>query len=104
MDQGPDQIIIRVGEQTFVFRPAEVTARIARQVRVATGGLGVLGALSALETEPDLDILAAICYAAQLQTDPDGADYAKIEASFTYADEVIMEIEDEDKDDDSPEH
>ncbi len=96
-----EQITIHVGEQTFVFRPAEVTARISRQVRGATGGLGILKALSTLETEPDLDILAAICYAAQLQTDPDKADYDKIEASFTYADEITMDVADED--DDSPE-
>ena len=101
MDQGPEQIIIRVGEQTFVFRPGEVTARISRQVRAATGGLGILKALTALDSEPDLDILAAICYAAQLQTDPDKADYDTLEKSFTYADEITMEVDDED--DDSPE-
>ena len=92
---------INVGDQTFIFRPGEITARISRQVRGATGGLGILKALSTLETEPDLDILAAICYAAQLQTDPGTADYDKIEASFTYTDEITMDVADED--DDSPE-
>ena len=60
MDEGPEQIIIRVGERSFVFRPGEITARISRQVRAATGGIGILKALTALDSEPDLDILAAI--------------------------------------------
>lgn len=101
MAEASEEITINVGDQTFVFRPGEITARISRQVRAATHGLGILKALSTLDTEPDLDILAAICYAAQLQTDPDRADYDKIEESFTYADEITMEVGDED--DDSPE-
>ena len=96
--EGPEQVIIGVGDTKFIFRPGEITPKISRRVRTETG-MGLLQALTMLGTEPDIDILAAICFAAAIQTDPDNADLAKIDEAFNYTSDVTLDIVDEEDDD-----
>lgn len=86
------EMLITVESETFVFRPSEVTAKIARKVRQATG-LSIMRCQAMLvdENESDIDILSTVLYAAALQTSPDRADLDRIDDMLTYAAEVTVE-------------
>ena len=89
-----------VDERAFRLRPGEVTARIARLVRIATDGISAMKILSMLETDPDIDLIAGLCFIAELQTNPDTADYKKLEEWITYESVFSLDENDEDDEDD----
>lgn len=88
---GPEQVKITAGGKSYIFRPSEITPRIARRVRQETG-MALMTAISALSDSPDLDVLSVICYAAALQTDPDSASLDDIDESFNYTSEITVEL------------
>ena len=92
-----------VDERAFRLRPGEVTARIARLVRIATEGVSAMKVLSMLETDPDIDLIAGLCFIAELQTNPDTADYKKLEEWITYESVFSVDEDDEDEGDDDQE-
>ena len=90
-----------VDERAFRLRPGEVTARIARLVRIATEGISAMKVLSMLETDPDIDLIAGLCFIAELQTNPDTADYKKLEEWITYESVFSLDEDGEDDEDDN---
>ena len=88
-----------VDERAFRLRPGEVTARIARLVRIATDGISAMKILSMLETDPDIDLIAGLCFIAELQTNPDTADYKKLEDWITYESVFSLDEDNNDEDD-----
>lgn len=68
--------------RTVEFRPAEMTPKISRKVRQETG-VSVAKAMVLVETDPDLDLIAAIVYAGALQADMT-ADLEELEEWVTY--------------------
>ena len=88
-----------VDERAFRLRPGEVTARIARLVRIATDGVSAMKILSMLETDPDIDLIAGLCFIAELQTNPDTADYKKLEDWITYESVFSLDEDNNDEDD-----
>lgn len=76
-------------DHVFVFRPGDVTPKIARRIRSETG-MSILQAQRLLETDPDLDVLATICFAARL-IETGTAVLADIEELLDY--DVIQGIE-----------
>ena len=95
---GPEQVVIGVGDTKYIFRPGEITPKISRKVRSETG-MGLLQALTMLGSEPDIDILAAICFAAALQTDFNKADLADIDEAFNYTTDVTLDVTNEEDED-----
>lgn len=86
----PDQVIvITVDGRRYEFNPARITGTIAGRVRAATG-LSVARAGQLLLTDPDIDVFAAVCFAAKLQTDP-AASYESVADAITYTSEVTVE-------------
>ena len=61
--------------------------------------MGLVKALTLMNEEPDLDVLATICFAADLQTDPDNADLEVIDEAFSYASEITIDFPSEEESD-----
>lgn len=89
------------GDHSFTFRSGDITARIARQVRQATG-MSLMKAMRLLGEEPDLDVLAAVCYAGALQTNP-SYPFDEIEQLITYDADYDASIDDVEEGDDPEE-
>ena len=86
----PQVVTIGVDGEPFEFRPGEINGRIVRMVRAATG-LSVARALQTLADDPDVDVLAAVVFAAALQADPT-ADFDRIEGICTYDAEYTVDM------------
>lgn len=98
----PMVITITIDENTsFELRPDEITATISRKVREATG-ISLRKAMELLSSDPDLDVFAAICYAAALQTNPNYP-FDDIEAKLTYDTSLEVDVADDDGDMTDPE-
>ena len=86
-------IIVTIDGTEYRFVYAEVTATIARKVRAATG-VSLFTVLGMVTGDVDIDILAAVCYAAELQAGGSKT-LADIEVSIDYQSEVTVEFGDD---------
>lgn len=84
-----NKVTITVDGTDYTFYPERVTAEIARQVRQAAG-MSVLRAVQSFESDPDIDVVAVVCYAAALQQNQK-ADFATIEQTLTYGSEITVD-------------
>lgn len=90
----PEQVFtIVVDGRRYEFRPDRITGTITGRVRAATG-LSLARAAQTLIDDPDIDVLAAVCYAAALQTDRT-VTYEQVADSITYQSAVTVEIGDD---------
>lgn len=89
--EGPEQVKITAEGKSYIFRPGEITPRIARKVRQTTG-MALMKALQDMAETGDIDALSVVMYAAELQTDPSAADFEAIEDSFSYTSEIEVEF------------
>lgn len=95
----PPNVVIRVGDTFYNFRPGEITARIARRVRQETG-MSLVRAQELLAEQPDLDVFATVCFAAALQTDPARASLDEIDEQLSYVSEIEVTVQDAGEGDD----
>jgi hypothetical protein len=58
---------IVVGDDEYEFRPQDMTPKIARRVRLDTG-MSAAAAHREMGQDPDIDVVAVLCYAAALQS------------------------------------
>lgn len=82
-------VIITVDGKAYEFRPGDVTGKIARLVRHATG-MSLSKAMQQLVDDADLDNLAVVMYAASLQAGSPES-FEEIEESISYGSEVTVE-------------
>lgn len=82
-------IKISVNGDVYEFRPGEMTPRIARLVRQRTG-MSAAKAHEQLGSDPDVDVVAVLCYAAALQSDVN-ADWDKLAESMSWLDMPTVE-------------
>lgn len=94
-----NKVTITVDGTAYTFYPERITAEIARQVRQASG-MSVLRAVQSFESDPDIDVVAVVCYAAALQQNMK-VEFASIEQSLSYGSEITVDAGVED--DDGPE-
>lgn len=85
----PEQVVvITVDDVDYRFYPERITGLVAGKVRAATSR-SVQSAVQALADDPDLDVLAVLCFAAALQTDPT-ASYETIAGSISYGSAIAI--------------
>lgn len=80
---------IVVGDDEYEFRPDDMTPKVARRVREDTG-MSAAAAHRQLSTDPDIDVVAVLCYAAALQSDVD-VDWDKFSDGLSWADVPTVE-------------
>lgn len=85
-----DTIVLTVGDETYRFRWDEITASVSRRVRAATG-MSLFETLNLLEGDIDIDVVAAVVFAAALQAG-DTVTLAEIEGKIGYQTEIEVEF------------
>lgn len=96
-------ITITVDGVSSVFRPSEVSALHAGELRKATG-MSLSGVLTAATADPDLDVLAALVWLARRQAG-EAVTYAEVAGGITYGSKIETDDDavDEENEGDSPE-
>ena len=92
-----------VDERVFRLRFEEINGLVANRFRNDTGGLSVVKFMEMLTTEPDIDMIATLCFLADLQNDWDNADRNKLLEWVTYKSDFDFDEDDEDDEDADPE-
>jgi hypothetical protein len=80
------KIGVRVDGQEFVVRPSEITAKQAGALRRETG-FSFQGLMRAANTDPDLDVIAAIVWLARLQRG-EVSSYESVASALDYESEI----------------
>lgn len=93
---GPEVMEIGIDGRTFRFRPNEITAKVARRVR-QDAGMSIQKAMSLLDTDADIDVLATIAFAGAVQSDPKTADIDDIDNLLSYGSDVTLEFPEEEE-------
>lgn len=96
-------VSINVDGVTHTFYPAEVSARMASEVRAATGR-SLRAVLESAEDDPDLDTIAVLVWLARRQAGERKLPFAVVADSLTYESSVeAAEAAPDDEVPDSPE-
>lgn len=97
----PAVLTITIDGTEHKFRPSDVSAVQAGEVRKATG-MSFKAILQMAMADPDIDVLAALVWMARRQAGED-VSYEEVAKSITYGTDVTTSEDDDDEDTDSPE-